>query len=50
MTDSSAINAIWGGMDKGNIKKLQENIRRKLGCRPGKTCYNGKHNPILPKY
>ena len=42
MTYSSIINAIWGGMDEGSIKKLQvnmANIRRKLGCRPGETRY-----------
>jgi len=42
MTYSSIINAIWGGMDDGSIKKLQvnmANIRRKLGCKPGETRY-----------
>lgn len=42
MTYSSIINAIWGGMDDGSIKKLQvnmANIRKKLGCTPGDTRY-----------
>ena len=42
MTYSSIVNAIWGGMDDGSIKKLQvnmANIRRKLGCKPGETRY-----------
>lgn len=42
MTYSAIINAIWGGMDEGSIKKLQvnmANIRRKLGCKPGETRY-----------
>lgn len=42
MTYSAIIDAIWGGMDEGSIKKLQvnmANIRRKLGCKPGETRY-----------
>lgn len=42
MTYSAIINAIWGSMDEGCIKKLQvnmANIRRKLGCKPGETRY-----------
>ena len=42
MTYSAIIDAIWGGMDEGGIKKLQvnmANIRRKLGCKPGETRY-----------
>ena len=42
MTYSAIINAIWGTMDDGSVKKLQvnmANIRKKLGCRPGENCY-----------
>ena len=40
MTYSSIINAIWGSMDDGSVKKLQvnmANIRKKLGCKPGEN-------------
>ena len=42
MTYSAIINAIWGTMDDGSVKKLQvnmANIRKKLGCRPGESRY-----------
>ena len=42
MTYSAIINAIWGAMDDGSIKKLQvnmANIRKKLGCNPGENKY-----------
>ena len=42
MTYTAIINAIWGSMDNGSIKKLQvnmANIRKKLGCRPGENRY-----------
>ena len=42
MTYSAIINAIWGVMDDGSVKKLQvnmANIRKKLGCRPGDNRY-----------
>ena len=42
MTYSTIIQAIWGSMDDGSIKKLQvnmANIRKKLGCRPGENRY-----------
>ena len=42
MTYSTIINAIWGVMDDGSVKKLQvnmANIRKKLGCRPGENRY-----------
>ena len=42
MTYSAIINAIWGTMDDGSVKKLQvnmANIRKKLGCKPGETKY-----------
>ena len=42
MTYSAIINAIWGVMDDGSVKKLQvnmANIRKKLGCRPGENRY-----------
>lgn len=42
MTYSAIIQAIWGTMDDGSIKKLQvnmANIRKKLGCRPGDNRY-----------
>ena len=42
MTYSAIINAIWGTMDDGSVKKLQvnmANIRKKLGCRPGENRY-----------
>ena len=42
MTYCAIINAIWGTMDEGSIKKLQvnmANIRKKLGCKPGESRY-----------
>ena len=42
MTYSAIIQAIWGSMDDGSIKKLQvnmANIRKKLGCTPGENRY-----------
>jgi len=42
MTYCAIINAIWGTMDAGSVKKLQvnmANIRKKLGCRPGESRY-----------
>ena len=42
MTYCSIINAIWGTMDEGSVKKLQvnmANIRKKLGCKPGENRY-----------
>ena len=42
MTYSAIINAIWGTIDGGSVKKLQvnmANIRKKLGCRPGENKY-----------
>ena len=42
LTYSAIINAIWGTMDDGSVKKLQvnmANIRKKLGCTPGDTRY-----------
>ena len=42
MTYCAIINAIWGTMDDGSIKKLQvnmANIRKKLGCKPGENRY-----------
>ena len=42
MTYSAIINAIWGTMDEGSVKKLQvnmANIRKKLGCKPGENRY-----------
>ena len=42
MTYCSIINAIWGAMDDGSVKKLQvnmANIRKKLGCKPGDSRY-----------
>ena len=42
MTYSAIINAIWGVMDDGSVKKLQvnmANIRKKLGERPGERRY-----------
>ena len=42
MTYTTIINAIWGIMDDGSIKKLQvnmANIRKKLGCKPGENRY-----------
>ena len=42
MTYSAMINAIWGTMDEGSVKKLQvnmANIRKKLGCKPGESRY-----------
>ena len=42
MTYSAIINAIWGTLDDGSIKKLQvnmANIRKKLGSRPGDNRY-----------
>ena len=42
MTYSAIINAIWGVMDDGSVKKLQvnmANIRKKLGVLPGENRY-----------
>ena len=42
MTYTAIINAIWGSIDNGSVKKLQvnmANIRKKLGCRPGENKY-----------
>ena len=42
MTYSAMINAIWGTMDEGSVKKLQvnmANIRKKLGSKPGESRY-----------
>ena len=42
MTYCAIINAIWGCMDNGSVKKLQvnmANIRKKLGCKPGENRY-----------
>ena len=42
LTYSAIINAIWGTMDDGSVKKLQvnmANIRKKLGCKPGENRY-----------
>ena len=42
ITYSAIINAIWGTMDDGSVKKLQvnmANIRKKLGCKPGENRY-----------
>ena len=42
MTYSAIIQAIWGAMDDGSIKKLQvnmANIRKKLDCKPGQKQY-----------
>ena len=42
MTYAAIINAIWGTMDDGSVKKLQvnmANIRKKLGCKPGENRY-----------
>ena len=42
MTYCAIINAIWGTMDDGSVKKLQvnmANIRKKLGCKPGDARY-----------
>ena len=42
MTYAAIIQAIWGAMDDGSVKKLQvnmANIRKKLGCRPGENKY-----------
>ena len=42
LTYCAIINAIWGVMDNGSVKKLQvnmANIRKKLGCRPGENRY-----------
>jgi len=42
MTYSAIINAIWGTMDDGSVKKLQvnmANVRKKLGCKPGENKY-----------
>ena len=42
MTYAAIIRSIWGAMDEGSIKKLQvnmANIRKKLGCAPGKSLY-----------
>ena len=42
MTYSAIVNAIWGTMDNGSVKKLQvnmANIRKKLGVQPGENRY-----------
>lgn len=42
LTYSAIINAVWGTMDNGSVKKLQvnmANIRKKLGCHPGENKY-----------
>ena len=42
MTYAAIINAIWGTMDDGSVKKLQvnmANIRKTLGCKPGENRY-----------
>lgn len=42
LTYAAIINAVWGTMDAGSVKKLQvnmANIRKKLGCRPGENRY-----------
>ena len=42
MTYSTIIQAVWGIMDSGSIKKLQvnmANIRKKLGVQPGENRY-----------
>ena len=42
MTYTAIINAIWGTVDDGSVKKLQvnmANIRKKLGCKPGENRY-----------
>ena len=42
MTYSAIIRSVWGSMDDGSVKKLQDNmanIRKKLGCRPGDNRY-----------
>ena len=42
MTYTAIIGAIWGTIDDGSVKKLQvnmANIRKKLGCEPGKKQY-----------
>ena len=42
MTYSAMIQAIWGTVDDGSVKKLQvnmANIRKKLGCKPGESRY-----------
>lgn len=42
LTYATIINAVWGTMDAGSVKKLQvnmANIRKKLGCRPGENRY-----------
>ncbi len=42
MTYSAMIQAIWGIVDDGSVKKLQvnmANIRKKLGCKPGESRY-----------
>ncbi len=42
MTYCAIINAIWGTMDEGSVKKLQvnmANIRKKLCCKPGENRY-----------
>ena len=42
MTYSAIIGSIWGTQDDGSVKKLQvnmANIRKKLGCEPGKKQY-----------
>ena len=42
MTYAAIIDAIWGAMDGGSVKRLQvnmANIRKKLGCQPGENKY-----------
>jgi len=42
MTYAAIIQAVWGSMDSGSIKKLQvnmANIRKKLGVQPGENRY-----------
>ena len=42
MTYAAIIQAVWGSMDSGSVKKLQvnmANIRKKLGCLPGESRY-----------
>ena len=42
MTYAAIIDAIWGAMDGGSVKRLQvnmANIRKKFGCHPGENKY-----------
>ena len=42
MTYAAIIDAIWGAMDGGSVKRLQvnmANIRKKFGCQPGENKY-----------